>query len=233
LDIPKNYITFVCSNHIHVIMMKKFLWCVCLLSSGLTSQAQLLQRATPAQQSAMVQRIGQTAAAIRTIECTFVQVKTLRFLNDRMTSQGRMLFMAEGGRLRWEYRQPYQYTFILNGQQVHIQSQKNKQTIDIGQSRLFQGIARMMMNSLTGRGLISGTDFDCVMYSGGGEWQALLTPKRKEMKKMFKDIRLHISSQRQMVTQVDMTEPSGDTTVITLKDVTTNGRIDEKLFTMH
>ena len=53
---------------------------------------------------------------------------------------------------------------------------------------------------------------------------------RKEMKKMFKEIRLHFSASRQMVTQVEMTEPSGDTTVITLKDVKTNGRIDTKMF---
>jgi outer membrane lipoprotein-sorting protein len=33
-----------------------------------------------------------------------------------------------------------------------------------------------------------------------------------------------------MVTQVEMTEPSGDTTLITLKDVNTNGRIDAKMF---
>jgi outer membrane lipoprotein-sorting protein len=33
-----------------------------------------------------------------------------------------------------------------------------------------------------------------------------------------------------MVTQVEMTEQSGDATVITLKDVKMNGRIDEKMF---
>ena len=33
-----------------------------------------------------------------------------------------------------------------------------------------------------------------------------------------------------MVTQVEMAETSGDTTVITLKNVKTNGRIDEKMF---
>ena len=54
--------------------------------------------------------------------------------------------------------------------------------------------------------------------------------KLYEMKKLFKDIRLCFSSTKQMVTRVEMTELSGDTTVITLKDVKTNGRIDEKMF---
>ena len=50
------------------------------------------------------------------------------------------------------------------------------------------------------------------------------------MKKMFKTIRLRFDSTRQMVSQVEMTEQGGDTTLITLKDVKLNGKVDEKRF---
>lgn len=210
--------------------MKKIAGLLLCLMLALTAQAQSLKKADAAKQRQMIERINRAAAGITTLECRFTQVKTLRFLNDKMTSSGRMLFMADGGRLRWEYQQPYQYTFVINGEKVYIKSARNTQTIDIRQSRLFQSIAEMMMNSVTGKSLTSSADFGCTMYSGGDEWVAQLTPKRKEMKKMFKEIRLHFSAQQQMVTQVEMTEPSGDTTVITLKDVKTNGRIDTKMF---
>lgn len=210
--------------------MKKIAGLLLCLMLALTAQAQSLKKADAAKQRQMIERINRTAAGITTLECRFTQVKTLRFLNDKMTSTGRMLFMADGGRLRWEYQEPYQYTFVINGEKVYIKSARNTQTIDIRQSRLFQSIAEMMMNSVTGKSLTSSADFGCTMYSGGDEWVAQLTPKRKEMKKMFKEIRLHFSAQQQMVTQVEMTEPSGDTTVITLKDVKTNGRIDTKMF---
>lgn len=206
------------------------IWSLCLMAASLAVHAQALEKADAAQQKAMVEKISQTAASIRTMECQFSQVKTLGFLNDKLTSGGRMLFVAEGGKLRWEYQQPYSYTFILNGDKAYIRSAKSRQTIDIRQSRLFQSIAEVMMNSVTGKGLTSNGDFACTMYTAGNEWQALLTPKRKEMKKLFKDIRLCFSSTKQMVTRVEMTELSGDTTVITLKDVKTNGRIDEKMF---
>lgn len=210
--------------------MKRMIWSLCFVVAWLSVQAQALKKADAARQKTMVEKINQTAAGIRTIDCQFTQVKTLGFLNDQLTSAGRMLFMAEGGRLRWEYQQPYSYTFILNGEKAYICSAKSQQTIDIRQSRLFQSIAEVMMNSVTGKSLTTSVGFDCVMYSGGDEWQAVLTPKRKELKKLFKTIRLHFSSARQMVTQVEMTETSGDTTVITLKNVKTNGRIDEKMF---
>lgn len=210
--------------------MKKIAGLLLCLMLALTAQAQSLKKADAAKQREMIERINRTAAGITTLECRFTQVKTLRFLNDKMTSTGRMLFMADGGRLRWEYQQPYQYTFVINGEKVYIKSARNTQTIDIRQSRLFQSIAEMMMNSVTGKSLTSSKDFSCTMYEAGDEWQALLIPSRKEMKKMFKEIRLHFSASRQMVTQVEMTEPSGDTTVITLRDVKTNGRIDTKMF---
>ena len=201
--------------------------CCCLWLS-----AQTLKKATEAEAKAMVAEINKTAASIRTLACNFTQVKTLSFLNDKMTSQGRMCYDASG-KLRWEYTSPYTYTFILNGQQVHIQSAKNRQTIDIRQSRLFQGIAQVMMNSVTGRNLTSNKDFACTFYTQGDVWVADLVPQRKDMKQMFSIIRLRFDSKRRMVSQVEMNEKRGDVTVITLKDIKTNETINQNLFALH
>ena len=192
-------------------------------------QAQTLKKVSEAQAKAMVEQINQTAAAIKTLACDFTQVKSLRFLNDKMTSEGKMYYHGSG-KLRWEYTSPYSYTFILNGQQVYIKSAKSTHTIDIRQSKLFQSIAQVMMNSVTGKSLTSGSDFTTVLYTQGSAWVAELTPKKKEMKQMFKTIRLYFDSTRQMVSQVEMTEQSGDQTVITLKHVKTNGKMDANLF---
>jgi outer membrane lipoprotein-sorting protein len=213
-------------------MLMRKICLLCCLVFSFAIHGQTMKKADEAQSKAMMETVSRTAASIRTIACSFTQVKSLRFLNDKMTSQGRMYYDGSG-KLRWEYTSPYQYVFILNGQNVHIKSAKSSHTIDIRQSRLFQGIAQLMMNSVTGKSLSSSGDFTCVMYVQGGEWIADLTPKKKEVKKMFKSVRLHIGSTRRMVSQVEMTETSGDTTVITLKDVKTNERVDEKLFTLH
>jgi outer membrane lipoprotein-sorting protein len=213
-------------------MMMRKICLLCCLVLSLAMQGQTMKKADEAQSKAMVESINRTAASIRSIACSFTQVKSLRFLNDKMTSHGRM-FYEDSGKLRWEYISPYKYVFVLNGQNVHIKSAKSSHTIDIRQSRLFQGIAQLMMNIVTGKSLSSSGDFTCVMYVQGDEWIADLIPKKKEVKKMFKSVRLHIGSTRRIVSQVEMTETSGDTTVITLKDVKTNERVDEKLFTVN
>lgn len=205
---------------------------LCMACCCLWLSAQTLKKATVAEAKAMVAEISKTAASIRTLTCNFTQVKTLSFLNDKMTSQGRMCYDASG-KLRWEYTSPYTYTFILNGQQVHIQSAKNRQTIDIRQSRLFQGIAQVMMNSVTGRNLTSNKDFACTFFTQGDVWVADLVPQRKEMKQMFSTIRLRFDSKRRMVSQVEMNEKRGDVTIITLKDIKTNEAIHQNQFTLH
>jgi outer membrane lipoprotein-sorting protein len=86
------------------------------------------------------------------------------------------------------------------------------------------------MNSMTGKSLTNNSEFTCTMYTQGNDWVADMVPQKKEMKKMFKTIRLRFDSTRQMVSQVEMTEQGGDTTLITLKDVKLNGKVDEKIF---
>ena len=205
-----------------------------LMAAGMFSCLSLhaQTKVSAAQAKTMIAKINAAAAKIRTIQCDFQQTKTLSFLNDKMVSKGVMRY-DHAGKLRWEYTSPYTYTFILNGQQVHIQSGKNRQTIDIRQSRLFQGIAQVMMNSVTGRNLTSNKDFACTFYTQGDVWVADLVPQRKEMKQMFSTIRLRFDSKRRMVSQVEMNEKRGDVTVITLKDIKTNETINQNLFALH
>jgi outer membrane lipoprotein carrier protein len=153
----------------------------------------------------------------------------MSFLNDKMVSRG-VMYYDNHSRLRWEYTSPYKYIFILSNNKVYIKSVRKTNTIDIKSSRLFQSIARIMMNSVTGRSLTDNGDFTVKMYVNGDEWVAFLTPKRSDMKKMFKSIHLYFDSSRSMVSKVEMLEKNGDSTVILLHGVKTNTGINEKVF---
>jgi len=60
----------------------------------------------------------------------------------------------------------------------------------------------------------------------------VLTPVAREVRNMFKTIKLHFDPRTAMVTRVDMVEKSGDTTTITLHNVKTGTRIDENVFSI-
>ena len=200
----------------------------CFMCASATAQTKV----SPQEQTLMIQRIEKTAAQIKTLQCDFQQVKTLGMLNDKMKSQGKMYY-RQGNQLRWEYVSPYKYTFILNGGKVLLKSSQKRDVIDVKSSKMFQEITRIMMNSVTGRCLSSKEDFVAVLQKTGKTWTAVLTPKKKQMKQMFKSIKLHISPEQNMVTQVELIEKSGDTTVITLQNAKKNQPINEQIFSVN
>lgn len=209
--------------------MKKLQFIIVLLLSVLSVSAQRMQKANSAQQAKMISVINATAASIKTIQSNFTQVKSVSFLNEKVKSYGRMYYSNQG-KLRWEYVSPYKYTFAINGGKVYIKSGAKSQVIDIRTSRLFNSIAQIMINSITGKSLKANGDFNTQMYVDGNEWIAVLTPKKAQMKKMFRTVQLHFNSHHSMVSEVVMTETSGDSTVITLSGVKTNENIPDQIF---
>jgi len=86
--------------------LKHILLTLVLALTTVAASAQALKPATAAQQRDMTARINKVASTTQSITCNFTQVKTMSFLNEKLTSTGRM-FYDNKGRLRWEYTKPY------------------------------------------------------------------------------------------------------------------------------
>ena len=166
------------------------------------------------------------------MQCDFVQTKTLRMLNDKMVSRGKMYYQ-QSDKLRWEYTSPYLYTFILNGSKVLISKGKRNDVINVEQSKFFKEIARIMMNSVVGKCLNDKKDFKVSLSATPTEYIATLFPQQKQMQQMFQKIILHFNKQRAMVAKVELVEKRGDHTVIEMKNVKVNSPINAKVFTIN
>lgn len=175
------------------------------------------------------QEINRAAARLTSLQCDFVQTKYLKLLNDKMVSNGKMYYL-QNNKLRWEYTSPYHYTFILNDYKVLLKNDNRNDVIDVQQNKLFREIARIMMNSVVGKSLSDEKDFKSRISSSGNEWVATLTPVRKEMKQMFKELYLYFNKTSYMVSKVTLIEKNGDKTVIELKNLKTNGAINASIF---
>ena len=84
------------------------------------------------------------------------------------------------------------------------------------------------MNSITGQGLSGGEDFKVRMFLDGGCYSAELEPLKKEMKQMFKTVRLHFGKDLK-VNEVDLVDNSGET-VVTIRNAVYNETVDAKVF---
>lgn len=185
------------------------------------------QTPTPAE---VIASIDRSATALQSLQGDFVQTKELSLLQERMVSRGVIYYRQEGGALRWEYLTPYRYTFILNGERVMMRSGDRTDVIETAENRVFREIARLMMNSLTGRSLATTSDFEVHVIVEPERWVVELTPRRREMEQFFARIRLSYDPSRQLVSRVELIERSGDRTTIELKNLKTNQTIDEGVF---
>ena len=199
---------------------------ILLLVLSLSVQGQT--KLSSAQQKHVIEQIDKAVKSVSSIQCDFTQTKTMKMLKKTMTSNGVMYFKRDN-KLRWQYTSPYDYVFILNGSQVSLKSKNSSQKIDTKKNKVFNQIANVILNSITGRGLNNGADFTCVMYQNGSTYSAKLYPKKKELKQVYTVIELFFNS-KFMITNVKMEEKTGDVTNIKLTNVKTNISINEKNF---
>ncbi len=184
---------------------------------------------TTQQKQDVIGRINKAASGLKTMSCSFTQTKYLSLLSDKMVSEGKMNY-KQPNTLRWEYTTPYQYLFIFNGTKVYVGNKSRKDVIDTNTNKVFKEVARIMMSTVTGTALSNSSDFSIDVSDGNTQWQITLVPKKKEMKKMFSKIVLLFNKSTLMISEINIYEKNSDRTNIKLKNIKTNGAVNETLF---
>ena len=187
---------------------------------------------TAEQQKQIIEKIDQTASAMKGMQCNFVQTKRMKLLSKEMQSKGVMYFKRPN-KLRWQYTAPYDYTFILNGDKVQIKSSKSTKNIDVQGNKMFRQITNIILNSVTGGSLKSSSDFTVEVYKKDNTYFAKLYPKKKELKQLYQVIEIYFDSALTMVNSVRMVEKTGDETRVNLINTKLNIAVDEKMFAVN
>lgn len=213
-------------NYVRLIMRRIFVF---VLMSFVSFSCFSQTKVSKEEQGKMIQTIEKAVSSLKSMHCSFRQEKVIGLLNEKVVSLGTMDY-CQPTKLRWQYNKPYTYTFVINGTKIMIKSSNQKNIIDSRQSKIFKEVTRIMVNSITGKCLTDSKQFTVSMYIYKTEWIATMVPVAKELKSMFKTIKLHIDPKKGLVSRVELTEKSNDVTTIFLYDYKTNIKIDEKVF---
>ena len=186
---------------------------------------------TAEQQKQLVEKIDKAASAMKSMQCDFTQTKSMKLLKREMKSTGVMYF-KQPDKLRWQYTSPYDYTFIMNGDKVRIKSTKSTQDINVQGNKIFRQITNIILNTVTGGGLKSASDFTVEVYQSDKGYFAKLYPKKKEVKQIYNVIEIYFNASLTMVSSVRMIEKTGDETLVNLNNLKANASINEKMFSV-
>ena len=195
------------------------------LCLSVSAQTQLSET----QSNELMASLTEAAASMQTMQCRFVQSKTMAMLAEPSVSEGKMYFSSPD-RLRWEYVTPYPFALVVNGERIVKVTDGKAEVLEGNSGRMYQGIVGMIMGSASGKKLFDTSAFDVVLYDDGAFWKAEMTPKRRDMKRMFSQLVFHFDKKTQGIDHVEFIEPKGDKTEIRFEGVRLNEAVDEDFY---
>jgi outer membrane lipoprotein-sorting protein len=197
---------------------------------SLCTQAQITIL-SPIEQQKVKTNIMEQLAELKTMSCRFEQTKHVGLLQDAEVSQGTLSYTSDS-KLRWEYKTPHPYVLVLNGKKTLTKSGSSRYVMDAKSSKFFQVMIKIVVSCITGEGLTDEKNFQTEVFRNGKQWEAVLTPKQRELRKMFTTIRFLYSEQDYTMDVVELNEPNKDHTRIRFFDKKINEPIDNIVFTL-
>ncbi len=184
---------------------------------------------TGAESKAFVTKISSETQQIKTLQSDFVQTKKMDFLDKNIITQGKMSLKSPNT-LSWKYTKPYQYSIIFKDSKIFINDQGKKSSVD-AKSKTFEKINKLIVGSSNGKMFID-PEFSVIYLKNSTSNIAKFTPKSAQLLKYIKQIELHFPKNQSTVSQVNMTEASGDTTNIVFKNTKINAPIPASEFSL-
>lgn len=184
---------------------------------------------TSAESKAFVTKISAETKEIKTLQSDFVQTKKMDFLDKNIVTQGRMSLKSPNT-LSWKYTKPYQYSIIFKENKIFINDQGKKSSVD-AKSKTFEKINKLIVGSSNGK-MFNDPEFSVAYFKNGNFNIAKFTPKSAQLLKYIKQIELSFPKNQTTVSQVNMTEATGDTTNIVFKNTKINAPIPASEFSL-
>ena len=166
---------------------------------------------------------------MQSMQCRFVQEKTSSMLAEPSVAEGTMHY-ASPDRMRWEYTAPYAFALVVNGERLVKVTDGKAEVLEGNAGRMYQGMVNLIIGSASGKKLFDTTVFDIVFYDDNGFWRADMTPKRRDMKRMFSQLVFRFDKKTNGISRVEFVSANGDITSIRFEEIKVNEAISDKVF---
>lgn len=182
-----------------------------------------------AEAKAFVTKVSSETKEIKTLQADFTQTKKMDFLDKSIVTHGKMSLKTPNV-LSWKYTKPYQYSIVFKDNKIFINDQGKKSSVD-AKSKTFEKINKLIVGSSNGQ-MFNDPEFSVTYLKNANFNIAKFTPKSAQLLKYIKQIELSFPKGQSTVSQVNMTEASGDTTNIVFKNTKINAPIAASEFSL-
>ncbi|MCG8581705.1 MAG: outer membrane lipoprotein carrier protein LolA [Bacteroidales bacterium] len=178
-----------------------------LLSTGAYAQ----NRAPIAVEELKSEMLSKTADLV-SVSCDFEQNKHLEYLDAVVSSTGKLVF-DKNNRLRWEYKEPFEYLIVINNGTFTIKTDGRTNEYDIESNQLFSQISELIISSVNGT-IFTDPAFGVKAFKEANEYIVFMEPAVEEMREVLRKIEMHINVNDFSVNKVIMFEQEDNFTEI-------------------
>ena len=199
--------------------MKKLLFALLFLVSAV-----LWAQHPPAQiNGPYAQEIISRFGAVETLQSKFTQEKHLTLLAEPVASKGTFAFSKKGARLRWEYTEPFQNGFLMDGDKTYRLEKGVKKAV---KGVMSHHVASQMLVWLTFDLKTLAETYDMSFFEGG----VTLTPKNNDNRLLDKITVWFAKDNPQALSEIRLDENGGDYTLLKFSDTQINQPLPKDAF---
>lgn len=203
------------------IIALNILFCICLTAKAQDNFVQLDDN----QVASFKTQLAKVSGTINTLTCSFTQVQSISLLADEVSSKGTMTYKSPD-KLAWVYTAPTEQAFFITMNTITTRSGKSRTTIDSGSSQMMQEMCKIIIAGLKGDTESLEKSFITTYLSDNNSVKVDMQPRNKTMARMFNLMTLIFDTETCLVTEIILSEPSGDMSTISITDVKLNTNVD-------
>ncbi len=177
--------------------------------------------------SALRALVKKQANITKTISSDFIQYKHLDFLDNDITSKGKLAFKSPNT-VKWEYTAPFKYTVLFKEETLFINNEGEKSNVDIGSSKVFKQLNTLITSSIKGD-MFADDIFDISYYKKDANSEVHFMPTDKQFSEFMKRFEIIFNSKGDVL-EVKMVEPTDDYTRIIFSNRIVNKNIPDAVF---
>jgi outer membrane lipoprotein-sorting protein len=204
-----------------------------LLSAVIPARANILPSDTAFRimrdTNAFKQRMKNFGNTFNSLECNFVQKKSMQMLKKPVVSKGLFVY-RKPSQVRWEYTEPFVYVIVISNNKITIKDETRTNQMDMTANTTFMEMNTRVTSMVDGSLLDNHGDFHVDFFENDLYFRLDLKPLTKELKKYFNSITLCFEKSDLSVASIKMYETGGDITELTFTAKQINKTISDERF---
>lgn len=144
---------------------------------------------------------------------SFTQTKHSPMLAQDAVSHGTLTLSGER-QMRWQYTNPTDFALVVNGDSIYTESAGKRSSLSGASGAAMRGMAQTMMTLASGNALSDEKLFTVELTEEPNAYRAVLTPKRRDMRRMMQQVVVTFDKKSYRVSTVRLMEKQDSYTLI-------------------